>query len=338
MTGRERIQTIIAGEKPDRCGFWLGNPHEETWPILHKYFATNSEEAIRLKLNDDFRWICPQFFPHVYNDPRGMGIFDAGLDREKHGHAGPFANCENPEEIEYYSWPNPDYLDFSACLTALKNSGDFYRASGFWSCFYHNLMDLFGMESYLVKMYTHPEVVRAVTDKVCQFYYKANERFFEAAGDLVDGFFFGNDFGTQRDLICSPAQFDEFIMPWFRKFTEQGHEHGYQVILHSCGAIFKVIDRLIETKVDCLHPLQAKAANMEAETLAKNFAGKISFLGGIDTQVLLVSASPEEVKENVRRVKNLLGPNLIVSPSHEAILPNVPPQNIQAMAEAAIEA
>jgi uroporphyrinogen decarboxylase len=36
-------------------------------------------------------------------------------------------------------------------------------------------------------------------------------------------------------------------------------------------------------------------------------------------------------------VKKLLGPHLIVSPSHEAILPNVPPQSVAALAEAAVE-
>jgi len=39
----------------------------------------------------------------------------------------------------------------------------------------------------------------------------------------------------------------------------------------------------------------------------------------------------------VRRVKALLGLNLIVSPSHEAFLPDVPPENVRAPAEAALE-
>ena len=30
------------------------------------------------------------------------------------------------------------------------------------------------------------------------FYHEANERFFAVAGDLVDAFFLGNDFGTQQ--------------------------------------------------------------------------------------------------------------------------------------------
>jgi uroporphyrinogen decarboxylase len=239
--------------------------------------------------------------------------------------------------VDEYPWPNPDYLNFDSCLEALRNAGDVYRLSGFWTCFYHNIMDLFGMESYMIKMYTHPQVVEAVTDRVCEFYYEANERFFAVAGGLVDGFFFGNDFGTQVDLICGPAQFDLFIMPWFERFTAQAHAHGYQAVLHSCGAIYKVIERLIDAGVDCLHPLQARAARMSAEVLARDFKGRIAFMGGVDTQELLVHASPEEVKSDVRRVKELLGPRLVVSPSHEALLPNVPPENFEAMAEAALE-
>lgn len=337
MTSRERIKTIIAGATPDRCGFWLGNPYPDTWPILHRYFGTKTEEELRLKLGDDLCWLSPQFFPNVYQHPNKKAIFTAGLNKTCHGQAGPLAHCEDVVEVEDYPWPDPDYLNFDECIHALKNAGPVYRASGFWTCFFHDIIDLFGMESYMVKMYTHPAVVHAVTDHVCEFYYEANERFYAVAGNLVDGYFFGNDFGTQLDLICGPAQFDEFILPWFRRFTEQGHRHGYQVILHSCGAIFKVVERLIDANVDCLHPLQALAANMDAETLAANFKGRIAFMGGIDTQYLLVHASPAQIKAEVRRVKRLLAPNLIISPSHEAILPNVPPENIKAMAEAALE-
>ncbi|HUS57071.1 MAG TPA: uroporphyrinogen decarboxylase family protein, partial [Planctomycetota bacterium] len=85
------------------------------------------------------------------------------------------------------------------------------------------------------------------------------------------------------------------------------------------------------------HPLQAKAADMDAASLAHEFRGRIAFLGGIDTQHLLIHATPEEVKAEVRRVKHLLGPCLVVSPSHEALLPNVPPENVLAMSEAARE-
>jgi len=37
MTSRELIWTIIARQPAPRCGFWLGNPFPDTWPILYRY-------------------------------------------------------------------------------------------------------------------------------------------------------------------------------------------------------------------------------------------------------------------------------------------------------------
>jgi uroporphyrinogen decarboxylase len=337
MTSREIVRTIINRKAASRCGFWLGNPHADTWPILHRYFGTKSEEELRQKLGDDFRWISPQLIDSTYKHPDGRNFFDLRAGKTSHGQAGPLAGCESPGDIEKYDWPKLDYLDFEEALARLRDAGDVYRASGFWCPFFHDIMDLFGMENYLVKMYTNPAVIHAATERVCRFYLEANERFYEYARNLIDGFFFGNDFGTQLDLILSPAQFDEFILPWFKKLTDQGHGHGYQVILHSCGSIHRVIGRLINAGVNCLHPLQARARNMDARTLARDFRGKIAFLGGIDTQRVLNQGTADDVKTEVRRIKELLGPDLIVSPSHEAILPDVPPRNVAAMAEAARE-
>jgi uroporphyrinogen decarboxylase len=337
MTRRELIRALIDGQAVPRCGFWLGKPHADTWPILHQYFGTGSDEELRQKLGDDVRWIGPQSYADAYQHPEGGRPFDAGLDRKRHGSVGPLAHCEDLADVAKYPWPNPNYLNFESCLKDLRGAGDVYRLSGFWTCFYHNVADLFGMEEYFVKMHTHPEIVDAVTDRVCEYYWQANQRFFAAAGDLVDGFFFGNDFGTQQSLICGPRQFDRFVLPWITKFTEQAHRHGYQVILHSCGSIHSVVERLITAGVDCLHPLQARAANMDADTLARDFKGRIAFCGGIDTQHLLTEGNPEQVRAEVRRVKGLLGPNLIIGPSHEALLPNVPAANVEAMAQAAKE-
>lgn len=332
MDSRQRIRTIISGRAADRCGFWLGNPDGATWPILHAYFGTKSEEELRVKLGDDFRWIAAW----DYREPNGRGMFHIP-HKQSHGDPGPLAECERVEQLDaMYDWPQLKYMCFQSTLERLKSAGPYYRASGLWTCFYHNVMDLFGMENYMAFMYERPEIVQAVTDRVCQFYYDANEVFFAQAGEEADAFFFGNDFGTQLDLICGPEQFDQFILPWFQRFTQQGHRFGKQVILHSCGAIHRVIGRLIACDVNCLHPIQALARNMDAQTLAKDFGGKIAFLGGVDTQQLLVHGTPQQVRDEVKRLQKTLGPCLIVSPSHEAILPNVPPANIAAMAEAAV--
>ncbi len=161
MSNRDLIKRLMAGDDVERTGFWLGNPHDDTWPILHAHFGTSTEEELRVALNDDVRWICPQMYDDIYRDPTGRrDLFGTGVEGGKHASRGPLADAETPADLETFPWPNPDYLHFDACLADLRNAGDVYRLSGFWTCFYHNIMDLLGMEEYMVKMYTHPDVVR----------------------------------------------------------------------------------------------------------------------------------------------------------------------------------
>jgi uroporphyrinogen decarboxylase len=332
---REAIRAVIGRREAPRCGFWLGNPHPDTWPILHAHFGTKSEGELRRKLGDDFAWISPQLFDSTFRPLTRKGFLEIWKTRKTLGEPGPLAGAERPEDVEAVDWPDPAELDLGEALDALRAAGDVYRAGGFWCPFFHDVSDLFGMEHYLVKMTTHPEVVRAATGRVVRFYLEANERLYDAAGGLIDGFFFGNDFGSQLDLMISPAHFDAFVLPWLKTLIGQAKARGLQVILHSCGAVGRVIGRLIDAGVDGLHPLQARARGMDAETLARDFGGRIAFVGGIDTQELLVHGTPDEVRAEVRRVKRLLGPHLVVSPSHEALLPNVPPANVAALADEA---
>jgi len=334
LTSRERIRKIIAREPVDRCGFWLGNPHADTLPIYYKYFGVSSLEDLHRTLGSDFRWLTPQEVTSTYQHPEGYGIFDIWKYQASLGERGPLADCETVNDIERaYTWPSLEYLRFDESLNALRNAGETYRASGFWCPFFHDVANLFGFEELLIKMHTHPELVDAVLERVCMFYLDANRLFYQEAGDEMDAFFFGNDLGAQRGLMISPAQLERYIFPWIRRFAEQAHGSGYQVILHSCGSVHDILRGFVDAGIQCLHPLQARACGMDAQTLARDVKGKIAFFGGIDTQELLVHGTPDEVRADVRRVVALLGPHIIVSPSHEALLPNVSPANVAAMAE-----
>ena len=330
MKRRERIRAIIAGTPADRCGFWVGHPDGVTWPLLHHAFGTANAQEFRQKIGDDFAGLSSQWFPDFYEG--GVFLIKKTSDCDP----GPLATCESVADVARgYVWPDASKCRFDSCLATLRQAGDVYRASGVWGHFFHNLIDLFGLEDYLVKMHTAPDVVLAATERVCNFYLEANERFYALAGDEVDACFIGNDLGTQHGLMCSPEMYERFIFPWFKKFADQAKRHGKQMILHSCGAVHPLIPRFIELGVDCLHPLQALAKDMDAQTLARDFKGRIAFMGGVDTQELLVHGSPDDVRRDVRRLKATLGPRYIVSPSHETLLSNVPPENVRAMAEEA---
>jgi uroporphyrinogen decarboxylase len=77
--------------------------------------------------------------------------------------------------------------------------------------------------------------------------------------------------------------------------------------------------------------VEALAHNMEAERLGRDFGDRMSFCGGVDAQRLLVQGAPEDVFAEVKRLVGLFPTGLIVSPSHEAILPDMPPANVEAI-------
>ncbi len=118
---------------------------------------------------------------------------------------------------------------------------------------------------------------------------------------------------------------------------DQAKSYGVKVIYHSCGSIRPIIPDLIELGVDAVHPIQALAAGMDAQSLHDEFAGQVSFCGGVDHQNLLVNGTPDEVRQAVRELRRLFPTGLIISPSHEAILPDIAPENMAAMFEAARE-
>ena len=347
MTGNERINAILDHKDVDRTGFWLGNPADETKEIYYTHFGINSEPEhlasgraeldLALATQSDVMWITPEYDHDAWKHPEAKPIWDVlgGKERVSLSQPGVFADCEDVKEVEAFDWPNPDYLDFSSTLKKVKAAEAEGLAvfGGMWCPFFHLAADFFGMENYFIKMHTNPAVVEAVTERIVNFYLEANARCFDAMAPHLDAAFFGNDFGSQQDLLISPRAFKKFVLPSFKKLIDQMKSYGLKVVLHSCGSIVKVIPLLIDAGTDVLHPIQAKAKGMDAENLTARFNGDVVFMGGVDTQELLPFGAPGEVRQDVQRLKRLFGDHFIVSPSHEALLPNVSIENVIAMSQ-----
>mgnify|MGYP000863936180 CR=1 FL=1 len=337
MTSREHVRALIAGEPVERCAFWLGKPPQETQDKLNAVLGTSALEDIQRALGDDVRWITPQHGTSTYRHPQGLSM-RPWRDANPHGLSGKglLSDATTRADMDRVAFPDAQYLEFSETLALLDACGPFYRLSGFWSPFFHDLCYLFGTEELLTLLLIEPEMVRAALDRICGFYYQANERFYAAAGDRIDALFFGNDFGTQNGLLMSPAVFRAMFLPWIERFAAQAHQHGHACVLHCCGGISDIIDDLISAGVDCLHPLQTRAAGMEPEQLARRFARRVVFMGGVDTQELLVHSTADDVKAAVQHLRRVFGERIIIGPSHEALLPNVNAHNVLAMASAAL--
>jgi len=361
MTSEEKINLLLEGKSPDNNGFWLGNPTDETKEMYYEHFNITSDLSeqksdedsvlltkktgkadleLALKLKSDIMWLSPELDNNTWQHPEGKPMFDVlgGKPRESLTQPGVFANCEDYKEVLNFDWPDPEYLDFSSTLKKIKQAKehDFAVFGGMWMQFFHILCDFFGMENYFIKMHEQPKVVEAATEKVLDFYLKANELCLEEMSQYLDAQFFGNDLGSQLNLLISPKSFKRFILPGIKKIVQQAKKFDLKVVFHSCGAVADIIPMLIDAGVDGLHPLQAKASGMNIEELYK-YKDDLLFIGGIDTQELLPFGSPEEIKAIVYKIKEMFGSKFIISPSHEALLPNVSVENVIAMKEAALQ-
>ena len=77
---------------------------------------------------------------------------------------------------------------------------------------------------------------------------------------------------------------------------------------------------------------------MDPITLKREFGDSLVFWGGVDVQKLLAFGTPAQIDDHVRKLINCLGPGggYVFAPSHN-IQPTVPPENVEAMFEAALK-
>ena len=337
MNHIERFYATIERKEVDRPASWLGLPDPKSLKGLFDYFKVNSIKELKEKIDDD---IYPVEIP--YHSPDSNAIYAAFNfagknmdDTEERTLTMPgfFEDYSDPALINDFAWPDPSkYIDPKECKKLMDEIPDGYATLGvIWSAHFQDACAAFGMEAALMTMLTEPEMFRAVIDRITEFYLKANEIFYEATKGKLHAVLIGNDFGSQTGLMLSPDAIREFVLPGTRKLIDQAKKYNLKVFHHSCGAILEIIPDLIEAGVDVIHPIQALATGMDPLNLKNRFADKVSFCGGVDAQHLLVNGTPSQVRDKVLELKTIFPTGLIISPSHEAILPDIAPANIEAL-------
>lgn len=337
MTKKERFLATIERRPVDRPASWLGVPATAALPKLLAHFQTADLAGLKQAIGDD---VWPVDLP--YHSPFSNAIYMA-FDFAKQGHIvnedrtlnSPswFEEITDLARVADFPWPNPlAHISPDECRAAVGEAPDDYAVLGVvWSAHFQDACAAFGMETAMMNMIAEPEMFRAVIDRITDFYLQANGRFYEATQGKLDAVLIGNDFGSQNCLMLSRELIREFVFPGTRSLVAQAKGYGLKVIHHSCGAIRELIPDLAAMGVDAIHPIQALATGMNAEGLARDFSGQVSFCGGVDAQNLLVHGTPDEVRKRVQELKQLFPTGLIISPSHEAILPDIPPANIRAL-------
>ena len=350
MTSRDRVLAIFAGEIPDRVPVWLGASPE--WKALAKRRAgLAADEDLALFVGDDFRRVFAkyagpaEFSPdRAFRHPEATSRTPFGVERTGYGYGQPIehplATARTVADIERYPWPDPAWMDVSRIRDeALAWGRRFAVLGGDWSPFYHDAIDLLGMETFMVAMVEEPAIIDVLLRHLVDYYFQTSLRVFEASADAIDIFFIGNDFGTQNGPVVGQALFRRFFLPHLSRLAALGHDFGLKVQLHCCGGFFPLIPGLIEAGIDALQALQPDARDMAPAKLKAAFGGRVVFNGSIDTHHWLIEGTPELVRAKTRETLSVMMPGggYIASPSHDYLLPETQVDNVFALYEAVRE-
>jgi uroporphyrinogen decarboxylase len=356
VTGRERVLTAIRHQEPDRVpiDLWAA---PEVYASLRAALALPDDTAILDRFGVDLAYVPGPSYQgrelRAWDTPEGRVTEDLwGVRRlekrvrrggaewsYKHVVGAPLAQAATPAEIHAYAhWPDPAAWD---CTTlreqcqavraqgrAVVNAGDRLDRTAQLK----TMMYLRGMEQTYVDLAQNPDIAAAVTGHVVEYFLAYNEHVFSEAGDLIDVFMMGDDFGAQHGPLVSPDLWRRLFRPGLQAYIDLAHRYGIPVMHHTCGSVVDLIPDFIDCGLDILQSLQPLAAGMDLARLKREFGRDLCFHGSIDIQHTLPRGTEQDVRDEVRRRMEAGKPGgaFIVCTAHN-LQPDVPLGNILAL-------
>jgi len=378
MTSRERVLTAINHEEADRVPLVMGvsnatgikmKPYQGVkniagidapdnylydWPELG---TAEIDEETMLRLHSDVRGVLDLEPEAVRRRNREREPHSDCIDSWGSGQTEtapgdwypgihPLTEDRTSEDLELYQgWPDMSdpsrVAHVKETARRLAEENEFAVLATPWLLFpFERAHAMQGMETFLMNMVTDRDFARALLEKIADYCKQLMGPFLEQLGNNVDIIKIGDDLGTQESLMISPRMYRQILKPVHADFISFIKERtNARVMFHSDGDVAPLIDDFIEMGVDILNPIQTSAGTMsDLQGLKKRYGNNIVFCGGVDSHRILPHGSVAEVREEVRRVIEALGPGggCMIGAVH-TVMNDVPPENVLAMVDAVEE-
>jgi len=378
MTSRERVLTTIEHREPDRVPLVIGvsnatgikmkpyrgikeiggisapDEYLYDWPELGSAFI--DEETMR-RLHSDVRGVLdlePEAVrqrnrtrePHSnFIDSWGSGQFEIKPGEWFPG-VHPLAEAKTSADLDAYrGWPDMSDPSRVAHVRAearrLAEENQYAILATPWLLFpFERAHAMQGLETFLLNMAINPAFARDLMERIAHHCKELMGPFLAELGDHVDIIKIGDDLGTQESLMISPKMYREILKPIHADFISFIKKRTRaKVLFHSDGDVAPLIDDFVEIGVDILNPIQTSAGTMsDLAALKQRYGRDIVFCGGIDSHEILPHGTPEDVRQEVKRVIDIMAPGggFMLGAVH-TVMNDVPPENVLAMVDAVEE-
>jgi uroporphyrinogen decarboxylase len=212
-----------------------------------------------------------------------------------------------------------------------RDEGKHFVAPNFGFCLFERAWSLRGFEDFLTDLAADPAFAEELLERITEIQLTLAHRFL-ALG--VDGGYFGDDYGAQKNLLFSPRTWRALIKPRLARLFAVFRDTGLPTFMHSDGDISRIVPDLVEIGLCGLNPVQPEV--LDHHWLKQAFGDRLAFYGGISTQTVLPHGSPTEVRAAVKTCVRTLaadGTGLVVAPSHRMMV-DIPTDNVEALLEA----
>lgn len=197
-----------------------------------------------------------------------------------------------------------------------------------------------GMAVFPLLCVTDPDYVLELHEIITQ-HALANLRALlpEIANDVDILMAAADDWGTQQNTIASPDVFRRLFLPFRRCINDECHRlaPNCKTFLHSCGAIYDIMDMIIESGFDILNPVQWPAGGRSYRDWKDKARRRITLWGGgVNAQHTLPHGTVDEVRRQAAEVTSYMKQDggFVFCNVHNLVA-EIPPQKIIAMYEAA---
>ncbi len=369
MTGRERVLSALAHRQPDRvpidiggCSFttMMEGVYDDIMRVTglsapKRYFSGKMhtvvvDEPVASRLHVDTVALTlgqPDSFSEV-EAPDGsvedefQVVWVPASDGRRSPLGNPLASATT-STLDDYRWPDPldpgRYRGLRERARQLHEESDRAVILTLPIGIVHQTQYLRGYEQWLVDTVLEPEFFDALMDMALDWWLTVAKTALEAAEPYVDVVALGDDVAFQDRTMLEMRRYRRLIKPRHKRMVDFVHSHSRaKVLYHCCGAVKGLVEDFIEIGFDALNPVQVSAAGMDTGELKSLFGDRICFWGGIDTQRVLPTGSPADVREEVRhRIRDLAhGGGYVVAAVHD-IQDDVSAANVLAMADATVE-
>lgn len=271
--------------------------------------------------------------------PGNMRSWD--IDYPNVGVDPPLAEAETPADLpQGFLTGRLDLFDFSSMknkyrpvsVEQLAASDEDVVCVGTLSSLFMICCYLRGMEQFLMDLALNRRLAGRLVGEVGEFCLEFNRRELDALeGNAV---YYGtwDDVAGQDGMLFSPDLFRELFLPLYKKMIQNVKDRGLFFGWHVCGSVHQVLPMMIDAGIDVFDVVQTSARDMGIEEVYRRYGGRVCLHGGLDVQKLLNEGSVNQVRDEVRKIKDLWGSRggVILAPSHET-LPDTPIENVLAI-------